>query len=47
MQKIKLSLREALVMLILILAIMGVGVIGLGFHRKYVLLAITVTIFLG
>ncbi|WP_056946910.1 Na+/H+ antiporter NhaC [Secundilactobacillus odoratitofui] len=46
MQKIKLSLREALVMLILILAIMGVGVIGLGLSPQVpVLLAITVTIF--
>lgn len=46
MQKIKLSLREALVMLVLILAIMGVGVIGLGLSPQVpVLLAITVTIF--
>lgn len=46
MQKIKLSLREATIVLIVILAIMGYGVIGLGLSPQVpVLLAITVTIF--
>jgi len=46
MQKIKLSLREAIIMLVIILAIMGLGVIGLGLSPQVpVLLAITVTIF--
>lgn len=46
MQKISLSLREAIIMLVLILAIMGCGVIGLGLSPQVpVLLAITVTIF--
>lgn len=46
MMKIKLSLREAIIVLIIILAIMGYGVIGLGLSPQVpVLLAITVTIF--
>lgn len=46
MIKIKLSLREAAIVLIVILAIMGYGVIGLGLSPQVpVLLAITVTIF--
>lgn len=46
MKKIKLSLREASIMLVIILAIMGYGVIGLGLSPQVpVLLAITVTIF--
>lgn len=46
MQKIKLSLREATIVLIVILAIIGYGVIGLGLSPQVpVLLAITVTIF--
>ncbi|HBF75524.1 MAG TPA: Na+/H+ antiporter NhaC [Lactobacillus sp.] len=46
MLKIKLSLREAIIMLVIILAIMGLGVIGLGLSPQVpVLLAITVTIF--
>lgn len=46
MQKISLSLREAVIVLVIILAIMGSGVIGLGLSPQVpVLLAITVTIF--
>ncbi len=48
MKKIKLSLREAIIVLIVILAILGYGVIGLGLSPQIpVLLAITVTIFWG
>nr|WP_173021241.1 Na+/H+ antiporter NhaC [Secundilactobacillus folii] len=46
MKKISLSLREAIIMLVIILFIMGSGVIGLGLSPQVpVLLAITVTIF--
>ncbi|MCH4165418.1 MAG: Na+/H+ antiporter NhaC [Lentilactobacillus diolivorans] len=46
MTKSKLSLSEAIIVLIIILAIMGSGVIGLGLSPQVpVLLAITVTIF--
>lgn len=46
MMKVKLSLREAIIVLVIDLAIMGNGVIGLGLSPQVpVLLAITVTIF--
>lgn len=46
MTKSKLSLSEAIIVLIIILAIMGSGIIGLGLSPQVpVLLAITVTIF--
>ncbi|ANZ60125.1 Na+/H+ antiporter NhaC [Secundilactobacillus paracollinoides] len=46
MMKVKLSLREAIIVLVIDLAIMGSGVIGLGLSPQVpVLLAITVTIF--
>ena len=46
MMKVKLSMREAIIVLVIDLAIMGSGVIGLGLSPQVpVLLAITVTIF--